>query len=282
MSDNIFTGGLLIWILRGVLTIPFWFKSLSIPFHGLAIWPVCLVSAKIIFDMTCLLMNSSIVRRKVFKPYKTKRMTIILTILLSFSGADCPSGFVRHSISSKEVCCRFIACSPGTFVQPCQHNMTSDVCLPCAATSYLLDSTNSSFPYPCIKTNCPPRATTSTAFTRYGCRLRCKCDEERGYYGKDPCNCKRIVDKTNKQRKEQADYPKMRENLMFHHNHKQIKLVFIVVAIAFGLVILTCFLYLYCELQRKRSKASDAGPASRQQVVQTLYSFLSKTCYAAT
>lgn len=144
MSDNIFTGGLLIWILRGVLTIPFWFKSLSIPFHGLAIWPFCLVSGKIIFDMTCLLMNSSLVRRKVFKPYKTKRMTIILTILLSFSGADCPSGFVRHNSPSKEVCCRFISCSPGTFVQPCQHNMTSDVCLPCAATSYLLDSTNSS------------------------------------------------------------------------------------------------------------------------------------------
>eukprot|EP00105_Crassostrea_gigas_P004212 XP_011417353.1 PREDICTED: uncharacterized protein LOC105320912 [Crassostrea gigas] len=150
--------------------------------------------------MTCLLMNSSIVRRKVFKPYKTKRMTIILTILLSFSGADCPSGFVRHNSPSKEVCCRFISCSPGTFVQPCQHNMTSDVCLPCAATSYLLDSTNSSFQYPCIKTNCPPEATTSTAFSRYGCRLRCKCDEERGYYGKDPCSCKRIVDKKNKVR----------------------------------------------------------------------------------
>uniref|UniRef100_A0A8W8INN8 Uncharacterized protein n=1 Tax=Magallana gigas TaxID=29159 RepID=A0A8W8INN8_MAGGI len=110
------------------------------------------------------------------------------------------SCIVRHNSPSKEVCCRVISCSPGTFVQPCQHNMTSDVCLPCAATSYLLDSTNSSVQYPCIKTNCPPEATTSTAFSRYGCRLRCKCDEERGYYGKDPWSCKRIVDKKNKVR----------------------------------------------------------------------------------
>lgn len=31
----------------------------------------------------------------------------------------------------------------------------------------------------------------TSAFFRSGCRLRCKCDEERGYYGKDPCSCKR-------------------------------------------------------------------------------------------
>eukprot|EP00105_Crassostrea_gigas_P006737 XP_011420781.1 PREDICTED: uncharacterized protein LOC105323385 [Crassostrea gigas] len=99
----------------------------------------------------------------------------------------------------------------------------------------------------------------TSAFSRSGCRLRCKCDEENGYYGEDPCNCKRIEDKTNKERKGHADYEKQRDNLMLVHNQKQIKLVFIAVAITIGLMIMMCFLYLYCELQSRRSTSLNLG-----------------------
>lgn len=284
MSDKIFFGELLkssmslclVWMLKGVLMKPILSKSLymSIHLNGFTIWTADCVIAKIIFDMACQLLNISIVRRKVFKPYKTKKMTIILTILMSFSGADCPTGFVGHNNPDGEVCCKPTSCSPGTFVQPCQLNLTSDVCLSCEENSYQLDFTNSSFPYPCIKANCPPEATMSTTFSRFGCRLRCKCDEERGYYGKDPCKCKRIEDKTNKERKGEADYEKMRDNEMSDHNHKQIKLpvyvIIIVVVIAVVLVFLTCFLYLYCEPRSRRLTAIDASPAEETIRLQTL------------
>lgn len=240
----------LVWMLKGLLANPLWSKSLSSHFNGYAIWTFRLVTLKIMFDMACLLMNSSIVRRKVFKPYKTKKFTIILTILLSFSGADCPTGFIGYNHTDREICCRPTSCSPGTFVQPCQQNLTSDVCQPCEPNSYLLDSTNSSFPYPCIKANCPPEATMSASFPRSGCRLRCKCDEARGYFGEDPCKCKGLGDKTNKERKEQADYEKMQKNIMSPHNHKQIKLVFTVVVITTGLIILIWCLYMYLTYYR--------------------------------
>lgn len=234
-------------------------RSLSIYLNGFTIWAANLVIAKIIFDMACLLTNSSVVRRKVFKPYKTKKLTIVLTILLSFSWANCPTGFIGHKNPDEDVCCKPTSCFPGTFVQHCQLNFTSDVCLPCEANSYQLDFTNSSFPHPCIKANCHPGAMMTSAFSRSGCRLRCKCDEENGYYGEDPCNCKRIEDKTNKERKGHADYEKQRDNLMLVHNQKQIKLVFIAVAITIGLMIMMCFLYLYCELQSRRSTSLNLG-----------------------
>uniref|UniRef100_K1PUZ0 TNFR-Cys domain-containing protein n=1 Tax=Magallana gigas TaxID=29159 RepID=K1PUZ0_MAGGI len=174
--------------------------------------------------MACLLTNSSVVRRKVFKPYKTKKLTIVLAILLSFSWANCPTGFIGHKNPDEDVCCKPTSCFPGTFVQHCQLNFTSDVCIPCEANSYQLDFTNSSFPHPCIKANCHPGAMMTSAFSRSGCRLRCKCDEENGYYGEDPCNCKRIA-----------------------------------VAITIGLMIMMCFLYLYCELQSRRSTSLNLG-----------------------
>ncbi|XP_061171693.1 uncharacterized protein LOC133181169 [Saccostrea echinata] len=207
MNDSLYTGENLSWLkvtvapllcilftFKGILaTHNNGFKFLSLLSSGTLTKIVCsIIVIKVLFDMVCLFLNVSFVRRKVFKPYKTKKLTIIATIFMTFSTADCPKELFRHDgQNGTTVCCKGVTCAPGSYVQTCSVNKTEDTCQPCGPKTYLLDSTNSAFPIPCIEANCPPEATMSTTFPKSGCRLRCRCDSARGYFGHDPCSCKR-------------------------------------------------------------------------------------------
>ncbi|XP_048730351.1 uncharacterized protein LOC125647641 [Ostrea edulis] len=87
-------------------------------------------------------------------------------------------------------CCLFVQCKPNHYVRGCDVDNTADTCEPCPSGSMLLDHTNSYFPFPCIQYTCPPEARPVDYLSEEGCRLPCKCDENRGYAGEDPCLCR--------------------------------------------------------------------------------------------
>nr|XP_022289381.1 uncharacterized protein LOC111101243 isoform X2 [Crassostrea virginica] len=201
MSGNFMTGECLSGMkikslfVSFTLMLPVWFEKVQTSFKELSSLfgsnIICCATAtclivffilKVIFDLQCLVFSSTYVRQKVFKPFKTKRLAIICIILLNFSSSDCPIQLISHNNAD------------GFYVRTCQSNGTDDVCVPCDANTYLLDPTNSSYPLPCVKAaECPPETVMASEFppSGFGCNIRCRCDENRGFLGNDPCNCKR-------------------------------------------------------------------------------------------
>ncbi|XP_078312894.1 uncharacterized protein LOC111101314 [Crassostrea virginica] len=211
----------------------------------------------VLFDLRCLVANSTAVRQKTFKPYKTKKLTIICIITLGFSLANCPFGSVSHTDSGGElVCCKRIKCSRDFYVRTCQSNGTDDVCVPCDANTYLLDPTNSSYPLPCVKADCPPETVMVSEFppSGFGCKLRCRCDEKRGLVGNDPCNCKRL--QVGEVKRESEGYGKVSNDFEFHAPDQALKTAKIVVIPVFVLIVLLCCMYMVyeCSIRAGSSK----------------------------
>ncbi|XP_061171630.1 uncharacterized protein LOC133181103 [Saccostrea echinata] len=96
-------------------------------------------------------------------------------------------------LTEKTTSCCFVECQPNFYVRRCEVNNTADRCEPCPPGSLLLDPTNSYFPFPCRRYDCPPETRRVNSLSKTGCRIPCECDESRGYSGADPCLCRRRV-----------------------------------------------------------------------------------------
>lgn len=281
MSGNFMTGECLSGMkIKGLfvsftLMVPEWFEKVQTSFKELSSLfgsnIICCATAtclivffilKVIFDLQCLVFSSTYVRLKVFKPFKTKRLSIICFILLSFSSSDCPIQSVSHNnADGEEVCCNPIACDPGFYVRTCQSNGTDDVCVPCDANTYLLDPTNSSYPLPCVKAaDCPPETVMASEFppSGFGCKLRCRCDEKRGFFGNDPCNCKRL--QVGEVKRESEGNGKVSNDFEFHAPDQALKTAKIVVIPVFVLIVLLCCMYMVYECSIRAGSSKQREP----------------------
>ncbi|XP_048745378.2 uncharacterized protein LOC125658236 [Ostrea edulis] len=213
-----------------------------------------IIFIKVFFDVICLVFGTKVVRRKIYKPFKPKKFTILLTVLLTFSTADCPTELVSHDGPNGEiVCCKGIACAPGNYVQTCRVNNTEDFCLPCGPHAYLPDATDSNFPVPCIPAKCPPDTIMTTAFPKAGCRMLCKCDTGRGYFGPDPCNCKSLFPRYKVKTKQHQVIGKR------GRDDYSIKPAVLFISITAGIIVLVWCLYLlYDRLHQERVQLPNA------------------------
>ncbi|XP_071110232.1 uncharacterized protein [Haliotis cracherodii] len=126
-----------------------------------------------------------------------KQSLILSTVylLLKEVASQCPAGQREHPLDGERRCCRPITtddpCRPGNEIKPCLADGQSDRCLRCRKGLVQLDNTTSEFPVSCYRSiqECPPESVPHGTLSTNGCHLPCRCDEENGYTGDNPCSC---------------------------------------------------------------------------------------------
>ncbi|XP_046376703.2 uncharacterized protein LOC124149277 isoform X2 [Haliotis rufescens] len=124
-----------------------------------------------------------------------QRSLILFTVYLLEVDSRCPAGQREHPLDGGRRCCSPLTtndpCRPGNEIKPCLENGQSDRCLRCRKGLVQLDNTTSEFPVSCYLSlqECPPESVPHSTMSTKGCHLPCRCDEENGYTGDNPCNC---------------------------------------------------------------------------------------------
>ncbi|XP_078310754.1 uncharacterized protein LOC111136817 [Crassostrea virginica] len=117
---------------------------------------------------------------------------IVALIIYDIQGIDACSDVQRMNYWTGETtCCKYVQCKPNFYVKTCEEDHTADTCEPCPRGFFMLQSTDSHFPFPCEKISCPPEARPVSFMSEKGCHIPCECDESRGYMGEDPCLCQK-------------------------------------------------------------------------------------------